>query len=252
MFAWHDRRPVPSGEIERCFTNSADGVSEAPFARLNLGRHVGDQDDHVETNRRLVQERLGVSRIAWMNQVHGRDVCVITDPAQLDAPAPSVDGMVTTLPDLALAVMVADCTPVLFHDAEARVIGVAHAGRPGMLAGVVPATLEAMRELGATNIEATLGPSVCGRCYEVPEQMRAEAMQRIGVVGGVTRQGTPSIDVASGVAAQLADAGVPFTWVDGCTMEDESLFSYRRDGQTGRFAGLIVRHSTSATEASHG
>lgn len=243
MFAWHDRRPLPSGAIERCFTNSRGGVSEAPFARLNLGRHVGDDDRHVLHNRELVAQKLGVDAIAWMSQVHGNHVATLTSRSQLEGWGPEADAMVTTLPDVALAVMVADCTPVLLSDENAGVVGVAHAGRPGMLAGVVPAAIDAMRELGARQIEAVLGPSVCGRCYEVPRDMRDDAMQTVPVCGGVTRAGTPSIDVATGVASQLADAGVPFTWVPGCTMEDDSLFSYRRDGKTGRFAGLIVRHS---------
>lgn len=246
MFAWHDRRSWNSDVLERCFTNSLDGVSEAPFSRLNLGRHVGDDAEHVEANRARVARALSVERIAWMDQVHGNDVAVLESLGQLDQLPPKVDAMVTALPDVALAVMVADCTPVLLQDTTAGVIGVAHAGRPGMLAGVVPAAIAAMRDLGAESIEAVLGPSVCGRCYEVPEQMRADAMAAVPVCGGVTRAGTPSIDVAAGVASQLADAQVPFTWVDGCTMEDPHLFSYRRDGQTGRFAGLIVRHSGAA------
>ena len=244
MFTWHDRRPGPSGVIERCFTDSRDGVSEAPFARLNLGRHVGDSDDAVDENRARVARALGARHVAWMNQVHGRDVAVIDAVPALNSLVPTADAMVTALPDVALAVMVADCTPVLLSDPMAGLVGVAHAGRPGMLAGVVPAAIAAMRDLGARNIEAVLGPSVCGRCYEVPSDMRAAAMARVPVCGAVTRHGTPAIDVASGVADQLAHEEVPFMWVDGCTMEDPSLFSYRRDGQTGRFAGLIVRHGS--------
>ena len=111
------------------------------------------------------------------------------------------------------------------------------------MAGVVPASVEAMRELGARRIHAVVGPSVCGRCYEVPAQMRDVAAERSPASRAVTWAGTPAIDVAAGVVEQLADLDVPVRWVPGCTREDDDLFSYRRDGRTGRTAGVIVRRS---------
>ena len=243
MFFWQDRRELDSSVIKRCFTDSRDGVSEAPFVSLNLGRHVGDSEMDVEANRAALANALHVDRIAWMNQVHGNDVAVVTSSTIGDLRA--ADAQVTAEPDVALAVMVADCVPVLLHDEDTGVIGVAHAGRPGMLAGVVPAAVEAMRDLGATAISAALGPSVCGRCYEVPEQMRADAAAIAPLSQAITWSGTPAIDVASGVMGQLAELGIPTTWVKGCTMESPELFSYRRDGQTGRFAGVIVRSTRS-------
>lgn len=243
MFYWHDRRDLPQGNLERCFTDSPSGVSEAPFSALNLGLHVGDDEAHVRENRDLLSAELGGVPIAWMNQVHGRDVVEVTPDSLGEVHA--VDAMVTNSSDLALAVMVADCVPVLLEDAEAGVLGVAHAGRPGMLAGVVPAAVAAMRDLGATSVRATLGPSVCGRCYEVPHEMYDGARTQYPTSAAITRWGTPAIDVASGVASQLAELDVPFEWIAGCTVEDERLFSYRRDGRTGRFAGVIVRRDGS-------
>lgn len=243
MFFWRDRRDLPTGTLERCFTDSLSGVSEAPFSTLNLGRHVGDDDDAVSRNRDALARELGGVPIAWMNQVHGRLVEEVR-AGEVDA-ARTCDAMVTREADVALAVMVADCTPVLLSDSEAGVIGVAHAGRPGMLAGVVPATLDAMRDLGARSITAVLGPSVCGRCYEVPEEMYDEARQRFPASAAITWRGTHAIDVAAGVASQLRDAGVPFEWVPGCTRERDDLFSYRRDGRTGRFAGVVARREAS-------
>lgn len=239
MFYWHDRRDLPSGNLERCFTDALSGVSEAPFSTLNLGLHVGDDEAKVHENRHLVSRELAGAPIVWMNQVHGRDV-VEVDADALDS-VPTADAMVTRAPDLALGVMVADCVPVLLEDVSAGVVGVAHAGRPGMLAGVVPAVVEAMRDLGARSVRATLGPSVCGRCYEVPREMYDEARTKHAASAAITWKGTPAVDVASGVASQLRDLGVGFDWVAGCTVEDERLFSYRRDGRTGRFAGVIVR-----------
>ena len=111
-----------------------------------------------------------------------------------------------------------------------------------MAKGVVPEAISAMRALGATQIAAVVGPSVCGRCYEVPLEMREAAASVSPEARAVSWTGTPAIDVAAGVVAQLRAAGVEeLTWVAGCTREDESLFSYRRDGTTGRFAGVILR-----------
>ena len=130
---------------------------------------------------------------------------------------------------------------VLLADPVAGVVGAAHAGRPGMLAGVVPATVAAMRDLGARTISAVVGPSVCGRCYEVPAEMQQAAARVVPEVLARTWAGTPSIDVATGVVTQLAGLGVAVTWVPGCTYEDARFYSYRRSGTTGRFGGVVLR-----------
>jgi YfiH family protein len=145
---------------------------------------------------------------------------------------------VTRERDLALAVLVADCVPLVLADPVGGVVAVAHAGRPGLVAGVVPAVVKAMKGLGAQAIAARVGPSVCGRCYEVPETMRTEVAAAVPEAFATTRQGTPSVDVAAGVEAHLRSAGVAYERVAGCTIEDQGLFSYRRDRKTGRFAGV--------------
>ena len=237
VFFWRD----DLGGIRRAFTDRSGGVSEPPYAALNLGGHVGDDPGAVRENRARVASALGVEppRLVFMDQCHGSDVAVVTD--RPDGALP-VDGVVTAEPDLALAVLVADCTPVLLSDEAAGVVGAVHAGRPGMTTGVLAQAISAMRDLGATQIAAVVGPSVCGRCYEVPLQMREAAASVSPEASAVSWTGTPAIDVASGVVAQLRSAGVDeLTWVPGCAREDESLFSYRRDGTTGRFAGVIVR-----------
>ena len=108
-----------------------------------------------------------------------------------------------------------------------------------MLAGIVGRTLAVMRELGATTVSAAVGPSVCGRCYEVPPEMRADAATVSPVSATVSWTGTPAIDVAGGVVDQLRSYDVPVRWVPGCTRESPDLYSYRRDRQTGRFAGVV-------------
>lgn len=244
LWWWRGRR----GSAALGFTRRDGGSSTGEWSGLNLGAHVGDDPHAVEDNRAAVlvalQHLSGAARAprpVFMQQVHGATVRVLDDAADRAEPAPASDGVVTALPDVALFTLVADCTPVLLCDDMAGVIGAAHAGRPGMLSGVVPATVAAMRDLGAREITAVVGPSVCGRCYEVPETMRSEAIATEPVSGSVTWTGTPAIDVAAGVVEQLRRAGVEITWVPGCSREEPALYSYRRDGMTGRFAGVIVR-----------
>lgn len=244
MWWWQDTVRSEHGDIQVGFTDNRGGVSQGSWQSLNLGRHVGDQPDHVERNRDRLAEGVGVDRdhLVFMNQVHGADIDVVHGP-RTGEPTPA-DATLTEVAGLALVVMVADCTPVLLFDPPTGIIAAVHAGRPGMQAGIVPKTVEAMRAGGATDVHAIVGPSVCGRCYEVPEAMRAAAAAVRPESATVSWTGTPAIDVAAGVVAQLAACGVPLTWVNGCTREQDRLFSYRGDKQAGRFGGVIVRRPT--------
>lgn len=235
MWWWRDVRDG----LDLGFTDRAGGVSEGPYAGLNLGAHVEDDPAAVAANRSRLADGLDlpVERLALMRQVHGRQVAVVTGD---EGAPPTADAMVTTATGLALTVLVADCTPVLLSDLGAGVLAVLHCGRPGLLAGVVPATLDVMRDLGARSIAAVVGPSVCGRCYEVPAAMRDEVSAAAPASRARTWQGTPALDVATGVVEQLAAGSVAVQWVPGCTREAPGLFSYRRDGRTGRFAGVAV------------
>ncbi|MFC7616766.1 peptidoglycan editing factor PgeF [Actinokineospora soli] len=227
--------------IRRVVTTRAGGVSKAPYDSFNLGDHVGDDPDAVAANRaRLADELgLGADRVVWMEQVHGRTVGVVDGPRA--EPVEATDALVTAEPGLALVALVADCVPVLLGDPEAGVVAAVHAGRVGARVGVVPAALEAMVSVGADvqRVEALLGPSVCGECYEVPAAMRDDMEARLPGSACKTRSGTPGVDLRAGLWRQLADAGVARIGVDPrCTLEDRTLFSHRRDGTTGRLAGL--------------
>jgi YfiH family protein len=202
---------------------------------------VGDDEVAVEANRTAVAASTGVPRdhLLFLQQCHGADVLVADRPWAAGEPAPA-DGVVTATPGLALAVLVADCTPVLLADVEAGVVGAVHAGRPGMTAGIVGMAVERMRELGARRLSAVVGPSICARCYEVPEELRAAAATVSAEASARSWSGTPAIDVAAGVVAQLVANDVAVQWVPGCAREDQRLFSYRRDGTTGRYAGVVV------------
>ncbi|MFI5636921.1 peptidoglycan editing factor PgeF [Streptomyces goshikiensis] len=226
------------------FTDRWGGVSAVPYEELNLGGAVGDDPAAVLANRAAAAAGLGIDadRVVWMNQVHGRDVAVVDGPWDADRQVPSVDAVVTTRRGLALAVLTADCTPVLLADPVTGVAGAAHAGRPGLVAGVVPAVVEAMAGLGADpgRIVARTGPAVCGRCYEVPAGMRDEVAGVVPAAYSETSWGTPAVDVVAGVHAQLAEAGVTNAHRSPvCTLESRDHFSYRRDRVTGRLAGYV-------------
>jgi YfiH family protein len=155
---------------------------------------------------------------------------------------PDTDALVTSTPGLVLCVLAADCVPVLLTDPVAGVVAAVHAGREGVRTGVVPATLSAMASLGARarHVTALLGPAVCGRCYEVPEPMQAELARIVPAAAVRTRAGTAGLDLRAGLATLLTRAGIPEVVHDPrCTVEDSSLFSHRRDGVTGRQAGLV-------------
>lgn len=225
------------------FTDRWGGVSAVPYEELNLGGAVGDDPDAVRTNRELAAKSLGLdpALVVWMNQVHGPDVAVVDGP-WLSAEIPSVDAVVTARRGLALAVLTADCTPVLLADPVAGIAAAAHAGRPGMVAGVVPTAVRAMVELGAEpeRIVARTGPAVCGRCYEVPDEMRAEVAAIEPAAYAETSWGTPAVDVTAGVHAQLERLGVcDRAQSPVCTLESDDHFSYRRDRTTGRLAGYV-------------
>lgn len=245
MIARHDTLISPSG-AHFAFTDRWGGVSAAPYERLNLGGAVGDDPAAVRANRTAAAESLGLdaARVVWMNQVHGRDVAVVDGPWDSAASdeIPAVDALVTTRPNLALAVLTADCVPVLLADPVAGVAAAAHAGRPGLVAGVVPAAVEAMVARGAapSRITARTGPAVCGGCYEVPDDMRAQVAASVPESWSETTWGTPAVDVVAGVHAQLAALGITDRHRSQvCTRESADHFSYRRDRVTGRLAGYV-------------
>jgi polyphenol oxidase len=225
------------------FTDRWGGVSAAPYAELNLGGAVGDDAEAVRANRELAAKTLGLDPglVVWMNQVHGSEVAEVDGPWNVRN-VPQVDGLVTFGRGVALAVLTADCVPVLLADPVAQVVGAAHAGRPGMVAGIVPETVRAMVRLGAdpARIVARTGPAVCGRCYEVPETMRVEVAAVEPAAHAETSWGTPAVDVTAGVHAQLDRLGVHDRERSPvCTRESEDHFSYRRDRTTGRLAGYV-------------
>lgn len=220
-------------------TDRHGGVSRPPYDSLNLGDHVGDEPDAVQQNRRQVAALVEVApdHLVLMDQVHGDRVVQVDGPWP-DHP-PQCDALVTTRRDVALAVLVADCVPVLLAAPDEGVVGVAHAGRAGMAAGVVLRLVDAMRALGAGSILGRLGPSVCPRCYPVGQTLCDEVASVWPITRSVSRHGEPALDVSAGVLQQLAPHCRDVEQLPGCTVERDDLFSYRRDGSAGRFAGVV-------------
>lgn len=230
------------------FTDREGGVTPGSgtpgSGTLSFGALDGGADCLAENLRRIRQDA-GIGRVVTLHQVHSAVVHVV-DPAFLDAwdPARQIDGdALVAGPDVvgvALAVRAADCVPVVLGDPARRVIGVAHAGRAGVLSGIVAATVEAMRGLGARDLVAWVGPHIHGECYEVPAEMAEAAAAVEPATRATTRWGTPAIDLTGGVRAQLAALAVPVAYVGPCTLTTPSLHSHRRDGAAaGRQLGLV-------------
>lgn len=223
-------------------TGRGGGVSQGPYAALNLAGHVGDDPGAVHVNRQRAAAMLGVSAesLAVMHACHGADVAVVERGGEIGG----VDGLVTATAEVGLAALAADCVPIALADPDAGVIAAVHCGWKGLGAGVVAATVDTMTRLGASRIRAVVGPHVCARCYPVGvervEALQAEVSELVADQACVHMDGQWLIDVGGGVGAQLTALGIEFSSVGGCTAESPELFSYRRDRVTGRHGMMIA------------
>jgi YfiH family protein len=230
------------------FTTRVGGVSGSRWESLNLALHVDDDARLVRANRERLARRLGSRPVSFPEQVHGAGVLAVgrgrADRSRItNEGAPGVDALVTAETGLPLGVLVADCLPVLLVDPVARVAGAAHAGRRGRVAGVLQQAVAAMVELGAVpaRTAAVIGPAVCGRCYELPAAMRDEVEAAVPGSATLTRVGTPASDLPGGARRVLETLGLAAVREIGiCTVEDARFYSHRRDGVTGRFAGVVM------------
>jgi YfiH family protein len=210
------------------FTDRRGGESLGVYESFNLALHVGDDPAIVNSNR----EKIGSAQ--FMNQVHGDHIEVID---ALSVEIPTCDGLITKTPNLSLAVMVADCIPLLLVAKE--VVGAIHVGRAGLVNRIALKAIQMMRSLGAIEIHAVLGPSICGSCYEVPFQMQQDVIADHPRAFATTRKGTPGLDLPKALIADLIAAGVTYEASTSCTFEDELYFSHRRQNPTGRFVGVV-------------
>lgn len=211
----------------------------------NLAHRRPHRPADLARDRAEVADVVGVPARRWhlMHQVHGAAVGVVTDQTPEGYELPEVDGIVTTQAGRPLVVQVADCVPVLLAGPTA--IGVAHAGRRGVEAGVVDRVISHLAALGdpPTEVVAAIGPAVGGCCYEVPEAVQQQVLDVTPEAAAITTWGSPSLDLRAGVRAQLATAGVRVVAdAPACTRCDTRWFSHRRDPGSGRQVGIVVRH----------
>jgi YfiH family protein len=219
--------------VRHGFFTRKGGASSGVFKGLNCGFGSSDQREVVATNRARVAEAMQVepSHLVSVHQVHSADVAVVSAPFET---APKVDAMVSATPGLALGILTADCQPVLFSDAQAGVIGAAHAGWGGAISGVLEATVEAMVGLGASRdaIRAVIGPCISQASYEVGAEyferfMEDDPDNARFFAGG--KGDKMQFDLPSFGLHRLRNAGVEAEWTRHCTYLDaDRFFSYRR------------------------
>ena len=215
------------------FSARHGGVSQGEFGSLNFGDHVGDTALAVENNRKILKKLLSQISPIFMNQVHGNEVIEVDSNSNSPVTA---DALITRQAGLPLAVLCADCLPILIKGS--KIVGAIHAGRRGILNGIIAETISRMRALGGDNLVATIGPAICSRCYEVDLPMYLDAISHDAELANNTE--THCLDLKRAARSQLSFHGVEVSDLEICTAHDSNFFSYRRDGITGRNVGVIV------------
>ncbi|MEY2814879.1 MAG: hypothetical protein RIS05_627 [Actinomycetota bacterium] len=215
------------------FTNSTGGISTGAFLSLNLAQHVGDKPELVAHNRTILEREIGLPT-QYMNQVHGDQVLQIQ---QLLEDEPTADGLLTTNTEIALAVMVADCIPLLLSNKSS--VAAVHVGRRGLVNNIALVAISKMRAIDSSSITAVIGPAICGKCYEVSEDIYTEVVDQFPLAQARTQSGALSLDLTKALKSLLIDQGVTVIEENLCTVEESSLYSYRRDGVTGRQVGVV-------------
>jgi len=233
------QHPLAPG-VQALSTTRAGGVSDAPWASLNLGDHVGDSPRMVAENRHRLQQALGVATPQWLTQVHGVQVV----EARSDGVVREADACWTRTPGVVCAVMTADCLPVLFADSRGHQVAAAHAGWRGLLNGVLEATLDTFDD--PADVRVWLGPAIGPQAFEVGPEVRSAFLARDAAADMAFQ---PSLqhserwlaDLYRLATLRLQAAGVvAISGGDHCTHTEQDLFfSYRRDGRTGRMASLV-------------
>lgn len=250
--------PASNSGVGVCFTDRIGGYSTCGAASgFNLGRTDVDDVDALRATMGMVRARIKVNAVCALHQVHGTSVYrasdpdrwsqdawlgdVITDPATGNPQSrlPIADASITDKAGVALMIRVADCVPIVLADRHARVIGAVHAGRRGLLAGVIQAAVEQMAQLGARHLHAWIGPRIPASAYEVPQNMADDAWDILPACRALSAQGTPAIDLGAGARSILEDQQVSVTDTELFTT-DKRFYSHRGDGpKTGRQAGFI-------------
>jgi len=236
--------------ISHGFTTRQGGLSDGPYASLNITRSRGDSPEHVAENRERVRAALDLDYLAFASQVHGRAVAVVEEAPLGEQPVGEADALVTNRPGIGLVCQTADCTPILLWDEENRAIAAIHSGWRGTVQNIVEATVSRMVDVYGTRpslLRAAIGPSISPANYRVGPEVVAEfegfpdGQDILSVRDG---EGGAQLDVAAACVFQLGETGIPSGQIwrsDLCTYaEDTRLFSARRShhqGQSGVFGG---------------
>ncbi len=240
--------PAPPGVVAFTTLRNGDGVSQPPFDAFNLGARCGDEDAAVaENRRRLIRGRALPSPPRWLRQVHGTGVVRFAGAPNAADGEPEADAAVTSEPGVALAILTADCLPVVFSADDGSVIAAAHAGWRGLAAGVLERTIEAMR-MPASRLLAWMGPAAGPQAYEIGEEVFdafVSADAGAEAAFAPTRPGHWRVDLYALARHRMHGAGLERIHGGGlCTISDPRRFySHRRDQRTGRMATLVYRET---------
>lgn len=225
--------------IREFFTSRHGGVSAGQYSNFNLALHVGDELASVLENRQILAKALGltVDRVFYMDQVHGNEIAVI-ERSRPFSQNPKVDALITKESGTALVVLVADCIPLLFRSPSA--IAAVHVGRAGLVSGIVEEIIAKLNLFGAKNneISAAIGPAICGNCYEVSTEIYLDVVAKYPATATTLEK--HRLDLPAGVISILDSFEIEYSRENSCTSHGENFFSYRRDGVTGRQAGVIA------------
>jgi YfiH family protein len=219
--------------VNYSFTDRTGGLSTGAFLSRNLATHVGDDQATVFSNRAELETLVGL-RIQFMNQVHGNVIAMVGEEIIAE---PTADALITQSVGIGLAVMVADCIPLLLASSET--VAAVHVGRKGLMNEVALEAIHEMRARDTSEIRAVVGPSICGRCYEVSQDIYDDVSKTFPLAASKTQDGGFSLDLSRALIDQLQTIGVTVIDEGRCTVEESNLYSYRRDGVTGRQVGVV-------------
>ncbi len=233
--------------LTHCFTTKDGGVSDEIYSSLNLAFHVEDNNEMVNQNHTLLANELNYKKetLVHMKQIHSNIVHTVTSDDNFENP-PTCDALITDKPNTPLMVMVADCSPILFYDSVKKVIAVAHAGRQGAFKNIVKNVIDSFKNSFGSNTEdilVTIGASIGECCYEVGAEIYKEAKELNLEYSMSKRDNSYYLNVSDILKKQLLDSGIKNINIevsDECTCcNNDKYFSYRANGTTGRFCGVI-------------
>lgn len=224
-------------------TTRSGGCSRGPYASFNLGLHVGDDPEAVAGNRRRLQQLLGPVQLVFMQQVHGAEVCEVTNPRQEFV----CDGLFTRLEGTALCVMTADCLPLLLASADGAVCAAVHCGWRSLQQGIIKNAVERMQAVTAAPLQAWLGPAAGARSFEVGEELIplfCDLEPELEACFEPRENGRYLFDLHGAARRLLQQCGVGSVsalCLDTITSPD-LFFSFRRERITGRMGAVICRN----------